>query len=105
MDGASPVDATGTVLIAGHVDSARVGRGAFFRLKDARAGDRIEVITGGKTVAYKVQSLRSIVKKAIPATVYSQRLGKRLVLVTCGGPFDTNAGSYQNNIIITAVQA
>ncbi len=105
VDGASPVDATGTVLIAGHVDSARVGRGAFFRLKDARAGDRIEVITGGKTVAYKVQSLRSIVKKAIPATVYSQRLGKRLVLVTCGGPFDTNAGSYQNNIIITAVQA
>ena len=39
-DGAAPGAKTGTVLIAGHVDSAALGPGAFYRLKEARVGDR-----------------------------------------------------------------
>ena len=38
-DGAAPGDKTGTVLIAGHVDSKKAGAGAFFALKSARSGD------------------------------------------------------------------
>ena len=36
VDGAQPGDKTGAVLIAGHVDRASVGPGAFFHLKDAK---------------------------------------------------------------------
>ena len=39
-DGAAPGDESGTVLIAGHVDSAKDGAGAFYALKSARRGDR-----------------------------------------------------------------
>ena len=30
---------------------------------------------------------------------------RRLVLVTCGGPFDQAAGHYRDNIVVTAVPA
>ena len=39
-DGAAPGATAGTVLIAGHVDSATQGPGAFYRLKEARVGDQ-----------------------------------------------------------------
>src|SRR5207237_1115878 len=40
-DGAVPGDRAGAVLIAGHVDSATAGAGAFFRLHRVRRGDRV----------------------------------------------------------------
>src|SRR5262249_45257574 len=52
--GAQPGDKPGAVLIAGHVDSATAGAGAFFHLKDAKPGDRVQVKTsGGRTFTYK----------------------------------------------------
>ena len=48
VDGAQPGDKTGAVLIAGHVDSATAGPGAFFHLKDAKPGDKVEVKTSGR---------------------------------------------------------
>lgn len=103
-DGAQPGDRTGAVLIAGHVDSATAGAGAFFHVKDAKAGDRIELATaGGRTFTYKVVSVRSYLKTALPTDVWSRRGPARLVLVTCGGPFDHSAGHYRDNIVLTAV--
>ena len=103
-DGAQPGDKTGTVLIAGHVDSATAGAGAFFHVKDAKAGARIELATaGGRTFAYKVVSVRSYLKTALPTDVWSRRGPARLVLVTCGGPFDQATGHYRDNIVLTAV--
>lgn len=40
-DGAAPSSEEGATLIAGHVDSAKRGAGAFYRLKEAKKGDRI----------------------------------------------------------------
>ena len=105
-DGAQPGDTTGAVLIAGHVDSAKAGAGAFFHLKDAKAGDRVEVATSsGKTFAYRVVSVKSYLKKDLPADVWSRQGKARLVLVTCGGPFDQKARHYRDNIVLTAVPA
>ncbi len=105
-DGAQPGDKTGAVLIAGHVDSATRGAGAFFHLKDAKAGDRVEVSTaGGRTYTYKVTSVKSYLKSALPADVWSRSGAARLVLVTCGGPFDQKTGHYRDNIVLTAVPA
>jgi Sortase domain len=105
-DGATPGSASGAVLIAGHVDSARAGTGAFFALRKARAGDRVQVLTAGRgTYTYRVVSVRSYPKAALPVGVYSSRGAGRLVLVTCGGPFDAATAHYADNVVVTAAPA
>ena len=103
-DGQAPGASAGAVLIAGHVDSARRGGGAFVNLKNARAGQRIRVTTsGGKVYTYRVTTVRRVLKTALPNSIYSARGRARLVLVTCGGPFQPNLGHYRDNIVVTAV--
>ncbi len=103
-DGAAPGARSGSILIAGHVDSANAGVGAFFRLKDARAGTRVTVATAaGRTFTYRVVSVRDYAKRDLPASVYSLRGRPRLVLVTCGGPFIASEGHYRDNVVLVAV--
>ncbi len=104
--GAAPGDAAGTVVLGGHVDSARAGRGAFFRLKDGRAGSLIRVTSAdGRTRSYRITTVRTYVKTALPLGVWTTRGPRRLVLVTCGGPFLPAEGSYRDNVVVTAVPA
>jgi hypothetical protein len=103
-DGASPGMRAGSILIAGHVDSALGGPGAFFKLREARPGDRVTVATrGGRTFTYRVVSVRDYLKRDLPPDVYSIKGRPRLVLVTCGGPFVQSAGHYRDNVVLTAV--
>ena len=106
LDGETPGAKSGAVLIAGHVDRANAGAGAFFRLKDARPGDVIQVTTqNGRTFSYKVTGVKTMLKKDLPTDIYSHSGKPRLVLVTCGGPFDSAAGHYRDNVVVTAVPA
>jgi LPXTG-site transpeptidase (sortase) family protein len=98
-DGAAPGDDRGTVLIAGHVDSAKDGAGAFYGLKSARRGDVVRL----DTRRYRVTSVRRVRKQALPSSIYRRTGPARLVLVTCGGPFD--GSHYRDNVIVTAVAA
>jgi hypothetical protein len=103
-DGRGPGATSGTILIAGHVDSARSGAGAFFALHKARAGDNVQLqAASGRTFSYRVTSVRSSRKEALPTRIYSGSGRPRLVLVTCGGPFNPATGHYRDNIIVTAV--
>jgi hypothetical protein len=103
-DSAQPGDRTGAVLIAGHVDSATAGAGAFFHLKDAKPGDHVQLATAsGRTFTYKVVSVKSYLKSQLPTDVWSRLGPPRLVLVTCGGPFDHKTRHYRDNIVLTAV--
>lgn len=103
-DGAAPGDRYGTTLIAGHVDSKRQGAGAFKALTRARAGMRVTVTTSDKRVRqYRIVSKRRVKKEALPANVFTQRGAAKLVMVTCGGPFNSRTGHYRDNIIVTAV--
>jgi Sortase domain len=103
-DGSQPAGRSGAVLIAGHVDRAGVGPGAFFRLRQASLGDRIELATqGGRTFTYRVTSVKKYPKAALPTSVWSLKGRPRLVLVTCGGPFNPATGHYRDNIVVTAV--
>jgi len=102
------VEATaGSVVIAGHVDSAEQGRGAFFRLRELDRGDRLTVKgDDGVTRTYRVVAREEYRKTKIPLDRYFARDGKpRLTLITCGGPFDRDAGHYRDNIVVTAVPA
>jgi hypothetical protein len=105
-DGAAPGAKSGSILIAGHVDSATRGIGAFFKLRDARPGAKVTVRTaGGRTYTYRVVSVRNYLKRKLPPDVYSLRGRPRLVLVTCGGPFIASQGHYRDNVVLTAVPA
>jgi hypothetical protein len=49
---------------------------------------------------YRVTSVRRVRKQALPSSLYRRTGPARLVLVTCGGPFDGH--HYRDNIIVTA---
>jgi hypothetical protein len=105
-DGVTPGARAGAVLITGHVDSAEGGIGAFFALRRARAHSRVDVVAAsGRTFAYDVVSVRTYRKGTVPTSIFSRRGRARLVLVTCGGPFDRASGHYRDNVVLTAVPA
>lgn len=102
-DGAAPGSAAGAILLAGHVDSAKDGGGAFYPLKSARRGDVVKVTSDdGKTRSYRVTSVRKVLKSQLPDSIFSRTGPKRLILVTCGGPFLPAVGHYRDNVILTA---
>lgn len=98
--------ADGPALVAGHVDS-RSGPAVFYRLRELRAGDRVEVLrTDGSTVAFTVTSRTDTPKATFPTEqVYGPTPGPELRLVTCGGTFDRSTGHYRDNVVVEAVAA
>ena len=92
------------MVLAGHVDSARQGRGALFDLRSIGVGERIEVVTeSGRTFRYRVTGRETIPKRRLPTERLFDRDGSpRLVLITCGGPFDAGTRHYRDNIVVTA---
>jgi hypothetical protein len=102
-DGAAPGDPTGTVLIAGHVDSAAAGAGAFYPLKSAKTGATITVTAaGGRAYTYRVTGVQTVLKADLPIGIFTRTGPARLALVTCGGPFDAQTGHYIDNIVVYA---
>jgi len=98
---------SGTTVIDGHIDSAAAGEGALFHLADLGPGDRIDVkTTTGHTLSYQVQARRIYVKaQGLPAELFNQQGPARLVIISCGGPFDSTEHSYEDNVAIYATPA
>jgi sortase (surface protein transpeptidase) len=93
----------GSAVILGHVDSKR-GPAVFYRLRELRPGDRVEVVrAGGSRVAFTVERVEQYPKRRFPtAEVYYPTLRPKLRLVTCGGAFDDATGHYTDNVIVFA---
>jgi hypothetical protein len=103
--GSTPRDASGTTLVAAHVDSvASAGLGPFARLTDVAAGDPVDVtLADGSTVRYVVTAVERIDKAQVPwPDVFARDGPPRLVLVTCGGQFLRDRASYSDNVLVTA---
>jgi hypothetical protein len=98
-------DPFGATLLAAHVDSLTQGLGPYASLLSARAGQRIVVASGHLTQTFAVVSLRLVPRPTLPEhrRLFSARGDRRLVLVTCAGPYDAHRGGYQNLAVITAV--
>jgi sortase (surface protein transpeptidase) len=101
-DGTRPGD-PGSAVILGHVDSTS-GPAVFYRLRELRRGDRVEVVrAGGSRVTFTVQRVEQYPKRRFPtAEVYYPTLEPMLRLVTCGGAFDRSTGHYIDNVIVFA---
>jgi hypothetical protein len=95
----------GSIVLAGHVDSAAEGKGAFFKLGSLTKGDTVTLVgPGGKNRAFEVTARERYEKTAIPLEKYFARDGAaRLTLITCGGPFDPETRHYRDNVVVTAI--
>ncbi len=98
--------ATGSAIIAGHIDSYR-GPGVFFRLAGLHRGDRAYVRRAdGSLVVFRVTAVRLYRKDHFPtASVYGPAAGPQLRLISCGGTFDPTLRSYESNVVVYAVAA
>lgn len=105
-DGSYPGDPQGTVLVAGHVNTKSLGRGALFHLAEIKDGATIWVTDAtGRPHEYRVVGLQVLMKQALPRSLFSRQGGPELVVVTCGGDIvETPEGQYyESNVIVTAV--
>lgn len=103
--GPRPRDGVGSVVVAAHVDSRVQGRGAFYPLRAAKPGDRVEVVTrDGSVTSYRVVAREMLSKRALPLEELFRRDGREvLTLITCGGRYLREAGGYQDNVVVTAL--
>jgi len=100
--GAAPGD-LGPAVLAGHVDT-RSGPAVFYRLRELKPGDTVEVVRGPKTLTFQVTATESFAKSAFPTDrVYGPTPVPELRLITCGGDFDDGTGHYADNLIVYAV--
>jgi LPXTG-site transpeptidase (sortase) family protein len=103
FEGGGRPGARGPTVLLGHVDST-TGPAVFYDLRALRPGDLVEVTVADGTVArYAVTGTERFAKDALPtAAVFGATTDDVLRLVTCTGEFDRGAGSYTDNLVVTA---
>ena len=104
VGGALPGSGRGSVILAGHIDSAALGVGAFWKIDQLKAGDTIVVATvTGQSLPYRVHARRIYDKAAgLPSDLFTRSGPEQLLLISCGGPFNTATRSYQDNVAVFA---
>ncbi|MFJ9340638.1 class F sortase [Streptomyces sp. NPDC101733] len=100
-EGTTP-GATGTAVVAGHVDDAS-GPAVFYHLGALRRGAEIEVARAdGSTAVFTVHAVEVYDATAFPdARVYGPSPRAELRVITCGGGFSPRTG-YQGNVVVFA---
>ena len=99
--------ATGTAVLASHVDSRTQGRGVLFELRQLRVGDTFELeLEGGETQTWRITEVAQIPKVSMPLEeIFTWAGAPRVVIITCGGEFDRARRSYTDNIVVYAEPA
>ena len=96
----------GGVVLAGHVDSQQYGKGVLAEMLHVRTGAVLTVAGAapGTAQRYRVTKVQQIIKARLAADtdVFAQNVSQRLVLITCGGPFNRAAHHYRDNIVVIA---
>lgn len=94
----------GPAVLVGHVDSLE-GPAVFHGLDRVAVGDWIHVTDDrGQQVTFVAERVQVVAKDAFPTRAVYDRVDRaELRLITCGGPFDPDAGSYRDNVIVYAV--
>ncbi|HEY0616753.1 MAG TPA: class F sortase [Kribbella sp.] len=102
--GAEAGDPFGSIVLAGHVDSATDGLGFFVRLLRVRPGEVVVLRGAGHSASYRIGSVVSVPKDALATKsgAFDQTGDHRLVLITCTGAYDRARGGYEKNLVVTA---
>jgi predicted outer membrane protein len=102
--GAAPGSAGGTVLLVGHVDSARHGRGVFAALWDVPVGAKVAVTAGdGGVHRYRIVAGRIYRQEELPTNLFRGASKPRLALVTCIRSYDPSERRYTHNLVLYGV--
>jgi hypothetical protein len=102
--GPDPWSADGNTVISAHIDAPDYPIGPFAELRSLPADAEVSVIgADGSTAAYGVVSVTYYPKQELPTEAIFAREGTRtLVLITCGGAFDSSTGRYADNVVVVA---
>ena len=93
----------GVALLTSHVDTRTEGRGVFAGLVDLAAGDTVTITAAdGTEQRWTVTARTQHHKSDLPPELFARSGAPVLALVTCGGPFDREARSYRDNVIVWA---
>lgn len=97
-------EAYGSVVVAGHVDSATRGIGVFAELRHLTPGQVVELEAGSQRARYRIASATQVPQAQIShaAGIFAVDGPPQLVLVTCGGAFDRVRHRYQDNLVVLA---
>jgi sortase A len=92
----------GNAVVAGHVDYINIGPAVFYNLKLLEAGDRVTVV-GEDQYEYEFQVTE--VQRYTPYNAPIERIfgpnpNRGLVLITCGGTFNTRTRDYDQRIVV-----
>lgn len=103
--GSWPDRPSGSVLLAAHLDSRMYGVGPFTRLRTTVVGSTVTIWShSGLVTRYRVLVVREYLKTAVPYPQLTNPDGpRRLVLLTCGGPYLPDRGGYQDTVVVVAV--
>ena len=95
----------GSSVLAAHVAWQRV-QGAFWELHELPPGAEFEVrFDDGSIRRFRTVALETYDKEELPAADLFRRSGDaELTLITCGGAFNPSLGSYDSNVVATAVE-
>ncbi len=102
-DGSPTPGEVGPSIVAGHVDWGG-SPGIFYRLRELKSGDSVIVSRQDDSVlTFTVSDVEQYPKAEFPtASVYGDIDYAGLRLITCGGAFDDDAASYDDNIVVYA---
>ena len=104
-DGARVGSPFGTAVVAGHLDSKTDPAGYLAGLAVLAEGDEVELADGTIHQRYRVVRNYLLPRADLSARsdLFEQDRPHRLLLITCGGPYDQGAGGYAFNRIVVAV--
>lgn len=103
--GPRPGEAVGATVFAAHRDLPDFGTGPAARLDRLSVGELVVVRSGGVVRRYRVSQVSRLSKKSLDLAAIFARTGPaRLHVVTCSGPFDQRTRSYEDNLLVVAIQ-
>lgn len=102
--GAAPGDDVGSIVVAAHVDTSE-GPAEFLSLTGVSEGDQVEVeLDDGSSATYRIVGGEQVAKRDLAVDELFRRDGEPVLrLVTCTGDWLPSAGSYTDNLVISAV--
>lgn len=92
----------GPAIIAGHIDWK--GPGVFYNLHNLKPGDQVVVTRADASKpTFRITRVANYPKDQFPTKlVYGNIDHAGLRLITCGGPFNSQSGHYEDNIVAFA---
>lgn len=94
------------LVMSGHLDYWDVGEAVFYNVWKLEPGQVIEVLGQNDEVyEYEVDWVRNFsIDELTPEVIQDEIVGgtnvETITLITCGGPFDYEAGQYEERIVI-----